>query len=106
MYASVRRYQVDPEVVDEVLRLVDNEIVEELSRMPSFISFQTIDSGNGILTSISVFGDESEALQWNVIAADFVRERLAGLGVERTEAYGGAVVVHRAAPASVATVED
>jgi len=106
MYASVRRYRVEPEAVDEVLRLVDTEIVEELGRMPSFISFHTIDSGNGILTSISVFGEESDALEWNVIAADFVRERLAGLGVERTEAYGGAIVVHRAGSASVATIDD
>ena len=45
MYASVRKYGVDADRVDELMHLVDEKFAPRLEQMPGFVAYQAIDAG-------------------------------------------------------------
>jgi quinol monooxygenase YgiN len=99
MYAMVRRYRTDPEDVDEVAHRVDTEFAEVVSREPGFCDYQVVDCGDGTTVSISIFADEEAARRSNQLAAEWVGQSLADIRFERVDAFGGEVLVSRAADA-------
>jgi hypothetical protein len=58
-----------------------------------------VDCGNGTICSITMFDSEEGARRSNQMAAAWVEESLADLRLERTDAFGGEVLVSRAADA-------
>lgn len=99
MHAMVRRYLVSDREIDEVAHRVDTEFAETISREPGFVDYQLIDCGDGTICSITIFDTEEGARRSNQLAGEWVEESLADLRLERTQAYGGAVMVSRAADA-------
>ena len=102
MYASVRKYDVPPDRVEEFMHRVDGEFAPELERMAGFVSFQLIDGGldrsrEARVFAITVCHDRAAAERSAELATRFAEEKLADLGVERLEATAGAVRVSRAA---------
>jgi hypothetical protein len=76
MYATLRHYEViDKLRVDEITRKADESLVPSMSELPGFAAFFFIDSGGGVLTSIGLFDDASEAHESTRIAARWVREQ-------------------------------
>lgn len=99
MHAMVRRYLVNDREIDEVAHRVDTEFAETISHEPGFVDYQVIDCGDGTICSITIFDTEEGARRSNQLAAEWVEEGLADLRLERTEAFGGEVMVSRAANA-------
>jgi hypothetical protein len=97
MYASIRRYRMKGGSIDDVMHLADTQFADRLSEEPGFVDYQLMDAGDGSITSITIFDDEDQCLRSNDLAAEFVREHLAGYDVERIEMLGGEVMVSRAA---------
>jgi hypothetical protein len=102
MYASVRKYDVAPEHVDEFMHRVDDRLAPKLEQMPGFVAYQVIDggidrSGEARAFAITLCQDRDAAERSAEIAAAFVDEELADLGLERLEATIGTVSVSRAA---------
>jgi hypothetical protein len=73
MYVSVRRYQVDPSNVEEIVRRVEEGFVPIVSQAPGFIAYYAIDQGGGTIASINVFEDEAGAQESDRRAADWVK---------------------------------
>jgi hypothetical protein len=101
MYASVRKYSVDGERVDELMHRVDERFAPRLEQMPGFIAYQAIDAGadragEGTVFAVTICSDREAADRSAEIAAEFVREELGDIEVERLEAATGAVSVNRA----------
>jgi hypothetical protein len=101
MYASVRKYSVDPDSIDELMRRVDEDFAPRLELMPGFVAYQAIDAGvdragEGRLFAITICTDPTAADRSAEIAAEFVRDELADIKVERLEAATGTVRVNRA----------
>src|SRR5215210_2159548 len=99
MYAMIRRYRTDPEDVDEVAHRVDTEFAEVVSRESGFCDYQVVDCGDGTIVSITIFADEAGARRSNQMAAEWGGESLADIRIERVDAFGGEVLVSRAANA-------
>jgi hypothetical protein len=102
MYGSVRKYDVPPERVEEFMRRVDARFAPKLERMPGFVAYQVIDSGldrsgEARVFAITLCHDRASAERSAEMAAEFLDDELADLGVERLEASTGAVTVSRAA---------
>jgi hypothetical protein len=97
MYASIRRYRVGAGTIDDAMHLVDTELADRLSQEPGFVDYQAMDTGNGTMTSVTIFEDEDQCLRSNDLAAEFVRDHLADFEVERVDMFGGDVRVSRAA---------
>jgi hypothetical protein len=101
MYASVRKYNVDADRVDELMHRVDERFVSRLEEMPGFVAYQVIDagadrSGEGRLFAITICSDREAADRSAEIAAEFVTEELSDFDLERVEAATGEVRVSRA----------
>jgi hypothetical protein len=101
MYASVRKYSVDAERVDELMHRVDEGFAPRLEKMPGFLAFQAIDAGvdragEGTVFTITICSDREAADRSAEIASEFVRDELGEIEVERLEAATGAVSVNRA----------
>jgi hypothetical protein len=101
MYASVRKYSLAPEQVEEFMRRVDAGFAPRLERMPGFVAYQAIDggldrAGESRIFMVTVCHDRDAAERSAEIAAGFVDDAHADLGVERLEAATGPVTVSRA----------
>jgi hypothetical protein len=101
MYASVRKYGVHADQVADLMHRVDEKFVGRLEQMPGFISYQAIDAGTdrageGRLFTVTICSDRDAAERSAEIAAEFVRDELSDMEIERVEAATGEVSVSRA----------
>ena len=101
MYASVRKYVVDAERVDDLMHRVDEKFAPQLEEMPGFVAYQAIDAGvdragEGRVFTVTICSDRDAADRSAEIAAEFVRDELSDIKVERLEAATGQVSVNRA----------
>jgi len=96
MHTSVRKYKVDPEQMDEVVRRVDQTFAPRIEAMPGFVAYELLDCGYGILLTITTCHDRDAAERSIQLAADFVSSELEGIEIERVEATIGEVGVSRA----------
>ena len=97
MYASIRRYRMGAGSMDDAMHIADTELADRLSEEPGFVDYQVMDTGDGTITSVTIFEDEEQCLRSNDRAAAFVREHLGDFQIERLDMFGGEVLVSRAA---------
>ncbi len=98
MYISVRRYRMkNPGTVSELMRRVEAEFVNTVSKAHGFVAYYAVDSGNQTVASISVFQDQAGAEESNRLAADGVRGNLVELVETAPDTTAGEVVVQRSA---------
>ncbi len=96
METSVRKYKVDEEQIDELIRRVDEKFAPRIEAMPGFVAYQLLDCGHGILMTVTACHDREAAERSVELAADFVAKELEGIEIERVEATIGEVGVSRA----------
>jgi quinol monooxygenase YgiN len=96
MYASIRSYRVDAERVDELMHRIDRDFAESMAAEPGFLAYQAIDTGNGTISTISVFREHEQAEASNELAAQWIEEELGDFNVQRMGVRGGEVMVSRA----------
>jgi hypothetical protein len=93
MHASVRKYQVDGDEIDELSRRIAEAFVPRLSEIPGFGGYYVVDATHGVVITVTL-GEDSAAVESSTeLAAEFVRDELADLQVERVEAAHGEVTV-------------
>src|SRR5918992_2783273 len=61
MYASLRTYRIGSGSVDAVMRRVDRDFAEALSKEPGFVAYHAIDSGNDMPLRVLLAGGSSTA---------------------------------------------
>ncbi len=76
MHVTIRRYQLDPDWVDLLLRRVNEEFVPMIRDAPGFLAYYALDAGDGTVASVSVFESQAGAEESNRMAADWVRREL------------------------------
>jgi Antibiotic biosynthesis monooxygenase len=96
MHTSVRKYKVDPEQMDELVRQVDETFAPRVEAMPGFVAYELLDCGYGIVLAITTCHDREAAERSVELAAEFVTTELEGIEIERVEATIGEVGVSRA----------
>jgi hypothetical protein len=95
-FTSIRRYRLRTGEVDDLMHVVDEKFAERMAALDGFEAYHAVDCGGGELIAISVFNTQEQAEESDDLALDFVREDLGGFELERTEAFGGEVLVSRA----------
>jgi hypothetical protein len=96
MYTSIRRYRCRPEDAAEIAHRADATFADRLGALRGFVSYELLDCGDGTVFTHTVFSDRESAERSADLAADFVRDELRGLDLERTEMHTGQVLVSRA----------
>jgi hypothetical protein len=95
-FASLRRYALRSGSVEELMHVVDREFADRIQRLDGFEAYHALDCGGGEILSISLLRDQSAAEESDERALEFVRQKLGGFDIERTEMLAGEVLVSRA----------
>jgi hypothetical protein len=95
-FASMRRYALRSGSVKELMHLVDAAFADQIQELDGFEAYHALDCGKGEILSISLLRDQAAAEESDERALEFVREKLGGFDIERTEVIGGEVLVSRA----------
>jgi heme-degrading monooxygenase HmoA len=95
MHTSVRKYQIDPEQLDELNRRIEESFAPRVEQMPGFLAYEVIDCGGGRLYTVTTCNDREAAERSVELAAEFVEQELEGIEIERVEAAIGEVTVSR-----------
>ncbi len=97
MYVSVRWYEMNPAAVDEAMRQVEEGFVPIISKAPGFIAYYALDTGDGVVASISIFTDQAGAEESDAVAAEWVMENLASLLPNPPDITAGEAKVYKIA---------
>jgi hypothetical protein len=90
-YGVIRRYQVDPKNIDQILSRAKSGFLSQVTHLPGFASYSILDAGKGTLVTISGFTTPSGAAESTKAAATFVKEQLAALVPNPPEVTSGEV---------------
>ena len=93
MHAVVRRYRFDLKSAAEIDRHVKEGFVPLIRKTPGFVAYYWVDTGEGTGASLSVFKDKAGADESIRLAADYIRQHLAGL-LGKPELTEGPVKAH------------
>jgi quinol monooxygenase YgiN len=91
MHVVIRRYQLDPGSVDEVMRQVNEGFIPIIKDAQGFLAYYALDAGEGVLATVSVFEDQAGAEESINMAADYIRQNLASLLPNPPEITAGEV---------------
>jgi hypothetical protein len=100
MQATVRRYELGAGsrgmgAVKELTRRCQEELVPTLADVDGFTAYYVVDTGDGIISSVSIFEHEAGAEQGNDLVKQFFKERLQGLLQANPQITSGEAVVHK-----------
>jgi hypothetical protein len=96
MYASIRRYEGrSRETIEEIIKRVEEGFVPIISASAGFISFNFIDTGDGVVATISVFETKAAAEESNKASANWVKEALAEFATKPPEITTGEVMISK-----------
>jgi hypothetical protein len=97
MYATVRRYEgIDTVRSEEITTKVGGSLLPAVSKLPGFAGYYLIDAGEGVLTSIGLFEDASQAHESTRMAARWVREQQLESALPNTpKITAGPVLAHQ-----------
>jgi hypothetical protein len=97
MFATVRRYEgIDASQKDELTKKVGETFAPRLSKLPGFSSYLLIDTGNGVMSSISLFDTSAQANESTRFASEWVRdEKLERILKNPVKVTDGEVIVHK-----------
>jgi hypothetical protein len=91
MYGTIRRYKLSkPKEFNEK---VNSSFINEIRKVPGFISYIAIDEGDGWWASVSLFSTRDGIVQSDKLAADWVKANAAGMLSGPPEITAGPVVV-------------
>jgi hypothetical protein len=75
MHATIRRYEgVDQNRTDELSTKISESLAPRLSKLPGFSGYYLIETGNGVMSSLSLFENAEQAEESNRVAATWMRE--------------------------------
>jgi hypothetical protein len=97
MFATIRRYEsIDNARTGELVKKADETLLPSLSELPGFRGYYLIDTGNGVMSSISVFDTPEHADESTRLASTWVREeKLETALPSPPKITSGEVVVHK-----------
>lgn len=93
MYASIRRYRVAPGKMEELERKIPGA-VEAISALTGFRAHYIVKGKDNSVAAVSLFSSEESAQRSNEVAAQYVREHVAGLVGEAVDIVTGEVIAY------------
>jgi hypothetical protein len=94
MYSVVRHYHFKKEDGEKIDSLIQEGFVPLLKKAKGFIRYYWLDTGEGEGASFGVFNDKEGADESIRLAADFVKQNMAALLVQKPEVIEGPVKAH------------
>jgi hypothetical protein len=90
-FGVIRRYQVDPKNVDQIVNRARSGFLPLVTHLPGFAGYSILDAGNGTVVTLSGFTTSAGSAESTKAAATFVKENLASLVPGPPEVVSGEV---------------
>jgi hypothetical protein len=75
MHATIRRYEGVPQNrTDELSAKINESLAPRLSQLPGFSGYYLIETGHGVMSSLSLFENVEQSEESNRVAATWVRD--------------------------------
>ena len=75
MHATIRRYEGVPQHrTDELSTKISESLAPRLSQLPGFSGYYLIETGNGVMSSLSLFENVEQSEESNRVEATWVRD--------------------------------
>ena len=96
MHAIIRRYEgVDPNRTVELTGKVSETLVPKLERLSGFKGYYLIEAGNGVFSSLGLFGTPEQGKESTNVVATWIRdEKLETLIPNEPKITSGQVIAH------------
>jgi hypothetical protein len=94
MYQTIREYQTSPQSIDQILQTDEKSFVPFITNAPGFRAYTCVDSGNNVLTSVSLFENRADGEKFNTLAKNWVQEHLGSLLPTAPRVIAGEVRTH------------
>jgi steroid delta-isomerase-like uncharacterized protein len=94
MFASIRRYTIDPQKSNELVRRVDTGFLPLVRKIDGFLGYYLVLGKDGATASVNVFRTAEGAAESNRRAAGWVSESVAPLLMSGPEITEGEVALH------------
>ena len=94
MFAVIRHFHFNTQDGAKIDKMVREEFVPLIKKAKGFIRYYWLDTGKGEGASFSLFEDKAGADESVSLAADFVRDHLSKVVVQKPEVIEGAVKAH------------
>jgi len=94
MYAVVRHYHFKKEDSQKIDKLVQEGFVPLIKQAQGFVRYYWLDTGEGEGASMSVFNEKAGADESIHLAAEFVKENMSQLLIQKPEVIEGPVKGH------------
>ena len=95
MYATIRRYTIERERMNQLMRDIRQNFVRLISQVPGFIAYDAVDAGDRLVT-VSMFETKEGATESTRRTAYYVKGQKA-FQLSELEITEGEVTVHNAA---------
>lgn len=93
MYIVIRRFKVDPDLIDEVSEVAKSKFLPDLVNIPGFKAFYHIHAGEDTVASVSIFADKAGADASSRLSIECIKEHAPDLMAEAPEIIEGDVLV-------------
>ena len=94
MFAVIRHYHFDSKDGAEIDRQIREEFVPIIKNAKGFVRYYWLDTGKGEGASVSVFKDKAGADESMRLAAEYVKEHLSKLLIQKPDIIEGPIKAH------------
>ncbi len=95
MYVAIRQYGLlTNEPVEKVFQGIREGFIPIIKKAPGYLAYYALDSGNGTLTSVSIFEHRAGAERSNKLAEDWVGRSMSSVLPTSPEIIVGEVGAH------------
>ena len=93
MVITIRSRNMVSGCVEALMKTIDEGFIPIISKEPGYIAYYVIDSGEGLVTAISIFEDLETSQKSNQLAQSWISEHLGDLVPGKAEVISGPVMV-------------
>lgn len=93
MVITIRSRKMVSGSVNSLMKTIDEGFIPIISKEPGYIAYYVIDSGEGLVTAISIFEDLETSQKSNQLAQSWISEHLGDLVPGKAEVISGPVMV-------------
>lgn len=79
MYVMVRQYLVEPDKIDEIVRIAGQGYLPRVSSSPGFVGYYVLRTGDNTVATVSIYQAQEQMEAASRAVSDWVREHLAPL---------------------------
>lgn len=93
MVITIRSRNMVSGCAEALMKTIDEGFIPIISKEPGYIAYYVIDSGEGLVTAISIFEDLETSQKSNQLAQSWISEHLGDLVPGKAEVISGPVMV-------------